>query len=68
MYVTSKDIWPAVHTWRPRRPSFLKAEKITAIPARRKEPAPRDGLAYDSEADGLVIREKPARGQDPMEK
>lgn len=55
-------------TWRPRNPSLLKAEKVTAILAQWKKPAPGDGLVCDGKAGGLVIREKPAWGCDPMEK
>lgn len=47
-------------TWRPRNPSLLKAEKVTAILAQWKKPAPGDGLVCDGKAGGLVIREKPA--------
>lgn len=56
------DIWPGGRTWPARRPSFLTAENVTALPAGAQEPAPRDGLVCDGKAGGLVIREKPAQG------
>ena len=68
MYMTSKDVWPAVPTWRPRWSSCLRVKKVTAISVQWKEPAPRNGLVCDGEAGRLVVREKPAQGRDPMEK
>lgn len=65
VHVHDKDTWPAVPTW---KSSLLKAEKVTAIAAHGKGPTPRDGLVCDGKARGLVIRQEPAQGCNPMEK
>lgn len=66
--MTSKDVWPAVPTRRPRQSSCLRAKKVTAISVQWKDPAPRNRLVCDGEAGRPVVREKPARGRDPVEK